>query len=64
MNMLAKYQIVDDIFKRATYIPDGKKFLGVFYRFSCHSHSIAGTRSFYELSYRQAELLSMPNRKK
>jgi hypothetical protein len=24
MNMLAKYQIVDDIFKRATYIPDGK----------------------------------------
>jgi hypothetical protein len=24
MNMLAKYQIVDDIFKRATYTPDGK----------------------------------------
>jgi hypothetical protein len=24
MNMLAKYQIVDDIFKRAIYIPDGK----------------------------------------
>ena len=24
MNRLAKYQIVDDIFKRVTYIPDGK----------------------------------------
>ena len=24
MNRLAKYQIVDDIFKRVTYLPDGK----------------------------------------
>ena len=24
MNRLAKYQIVDDVFKRATYLPEGK----------------------------------------
>ena len=24
MNRLAKYQIVDDVFKRVTYLPDGK----------------------------------------
>ena len=24
MNRLAKYQIVEDVFKRATYFPDGK----------------------------------------
>ena len=29
MNRLAKYQIIDDVFKRVTYMPDGKNHGGV-----------------------------------
>ena len=30
MNKLAKYQIVDDIFKRVTYLPEGKNHRPIF----------------------------------
>ena len=45
MNRLAKYQIVDDIFKRVTYLPDGKNH-GVNVMVDCLLLSMAKSKIF------------------